>query len=311
MAIPIAIFCADIHLTLKQPVCRNDEDWMETQAFTLAQLTSLQSVLADVAGFLPTIICAGDIFDKWNVPPELITFAMRNLPKHMWAVPGQHDLPYHETRAMYKSGFGVLAEAERISVLGNVYIDAALKDVSIHGFGWNEEVMPPDKSFKSRLKVAVIHKYVWTHGHSYQGAPNKDHIFKMADRLKGYDVAVFGDNHKAFDLKLKTGTRVFNCGGFIRRKSDEIDSKPRVGILYDDGTIQAHYFHTPYDRFHKNAAAREAKAESEAFDMTEFLTDLESLGEQAADFQEAVRRYLRKKGVPKSVRSITLRALDV
>ena len=36
------------------------------------------------------VICAGDIFDKWNSPPELINFAYDNLPE-IYAIPGQHD----------------------------------------------------------------------------------------------------------------------------------------------------------------------------------------------------------------------------
>src|SRR5688500_1062308 len=90
---PIAILCADLHLTMKQPACRDDDDWMKTQAGYLSQLKMLQK--SETMGPVLPILCAGDIFDKWNAPPELIHFALEHLPDGMICVPGQHDLPNH------------------------------------------------------------------------------------------------------------------------------------------------------------------------------------------------------------------------
>lgn len=300
---PVAILCSDLHLTLKQPVCRNDDDWMETQAFALAQISVLQGILADQIGDFPPILCAGDIFDKWNPPPELISFAFRNLPKRMLCVPGQHDLPNHRMDEMFKSAYGVLVEAERIHDLS---LHQHNKQVSFHGFGWNQKIAPPDKSFKNSLKVAVIHKYVWKTGFSYAGAPESARIQSLNAPLSSYNVAVFGDNHKGFSVRLKNGTEVFNCGGFIRRKSDEIHYKPQVGILYEDGSVKPHFLKTDLDKFHPNTK----RQEEEAFDMKDFLEQLEGLGEQALDFREAVKAYFRENNVPKAVKALTLAALE-
>ena len=120
----IAILCSDLHLSLTKPACRADKDWMEVQAHYLKQLE-------DTAGNLP-IFCAGDIFDRWNAPPELINFALRNLPDDMLCVPGQHDLPNHRLDEKHRSGYGVLSNAGKIEDLSN-------KKHPYHGMGMRKK----------------------------------------------------------------------------------------------------------------------------------------------------------------------------
>src|SRR5688572_18895632 len=96
---PIAILCADLHLTLRPPLCRADKNWMLTQRDYLLQIRKLQEPAhlknhLEATAKIP-VICAGDIFDRWNPPPELVNFALRFLPNGMICVPGQHDLPNH------------------------------------------------------------------------------------------------------------------------------------------------------------------------------------------------------------------------
>jgi len=81
---------------------------------------------------------------------------------------------------------------------------------------------------------------------------------------------------------------IINCGGFIRRKSDEIDYEPRFGVLYDDGTVKRKRLVTTEDRFEVIATKRGELP----FNMKEFIEGLEGLGEQGMDFKEAVRNHL-------------------
>jgi hypothetical protein len=305
MTNPVAIFCSDIHLTLKQPACRADEDWMETQAFALNQLKHL-SVELDQTNPVP-VICAGDIFDRWNPSPELINFALKYLPDKMVCIPGQHDLPNHRIENMTKSGYGVLKSANKIVDLSDWDKSCMCRGVSYSGFGWNQKIRTPEK-WRTALKVAVIHRYVWKISAQYPGAPKTAHVSELLPLLKGYNVAVIGDNHIPFDFKAKTGTHIFNCGGFIIRRSDEIGRIPRVGILYADGVLKSHPLRTDLDKFHPHAKDREQLVEG--FDMKEFLERLEGLGEQALDFREAVKAYIRKNNVPKAVAALTLTALE-
>ena len=83
----IALLCSDIHLSLNSPICRglDRERWFETMAHYLKKL---KDIAKDHA--VP-IVCAGDVFDKWNSPPELINFALKHLPE-MYAILPNHNL---------------------------------------------------------------------------------------------------------------------------------------------------------------------------------------------------------------------------
>lgn len=294
-----AVFCADLHLTLLQPACRADDDWQAVQAGYLAQL-------AEISPTAP-IICAGDIFDKWNTPPELINFALKHLPDGMYCVPGQHDLPNHLMKRKVRSGYGVLKEVGKIHDLseGNS-IFLPHHGLYLNGFGWDEEITPPtiETSSSKNTHVAVIHRYCWEEGLSYPGAPmtNKASAFKKA--LKGYEVAVFGDNHKGF-LSTAGDCIVLNCGGFIRRKSDEIDYVPKVGVLLKDGRVRRVKLNTTGDRFHSVGEGKKDEV-----DLSDFIEQLEGLGEQGLDFRVAVEHYLSANVVDAQIKQIILQSLE-
>lgn len=299
----IAVCVADLHLSLLPPACRADKDWLKTQAFYLKQLRVF-------AEDLP-ILCAGDIFDRWNPPPELITFALRELPDGMLCVPGQHDLPNHRLDQVYRSGYGVLVEAGKIKNISSSVLVPPSGNLAAYGFGWEEELEPlsdsntPRNATKAIIHIALIHRYCWTEGKGYPDAPESDLVSAYKKQLKGYDVAVFGDNHKHFIAQAGDCT-VFNCGGFIRRKSDEISRKPCVGLICADGTVERRLLDTSIDLFHDAPEKREEVS----VDMKAFIDGLEKLGEHGLNFREAVERHLKNDDIAKETKEIILKALE-
>lgn len=292
----IAIVCSDLHLTLQQPVCRADKNWMDVQMFYLEQLKAL-------AGNLP-VICSGDIFDKWNAPPELINFALEHLPDNMICVPGQHDLPNHRSEDMHRSGYGVLKTADKIIDLSECKRHTPdSQDFVAYGFGWGKEIKPLDSETKlaGTLYVAVVHRYLWLdENSSYPNAPADARYDNNRKAFQTYDAVVIGDNHKYWRMN-----NCFNCGTFLRRKSDEVEYIPSVGRLYSNGKIQRVLLSTTKDRFHPKPKEREEKA----FNMRDFINSLEDLGEQGLDFQEAIQKHLRGEEIDKETREIINRAL--
>ena len=118
----IAIVCSDIHLSHKPPLARSGEpDWYVAMARPLNELRGLHSDYG-----VPVVI-AGDIFDRWNSPPELIRFALDNLPKGAWVIPGQHDLPYHDYGALNRSALGVLIKADWVPNLSEIGVSECSK----------------------------------------------------------------------------------------------------------------------------------------------------------------------------------------
>lgn len=298
----VAILCADIHLTLNPPLARaKEKDWLKAQARPLDQL-------ADLAGEHDApILCAGDLFDRWNSPPELINWALDHLPK-MLTIPGQHDLPTHNYGLMHRSAYWTLAlGASSIRGIHDLEPDKThgVQELIVEAFPWGVDLHPPTYKGKDRLKVAVVHQYVWTIGHAYPGAPMESMLRKGMKELKGWDVVVFGDNHKGF-ISQKGDTTVFNCGTLQRRKSDEIGYKPQVGLLYEDGTVEPHLLDVSEDVIEETSPAREAREDME---LEDFLGELTKLKESELDFRDAMDRVLKEHKPKPLVRKLILEVM--
>lgn len=300
---PVALVCSDIHLSLTPPPARAGEsDWFTAMDRPLRQMRKWAKQY-DVP-----VICAGDIFDRWNPTSELINFALEALPRRMIAIPGQHDLPYHNLGDWQRSGFGVLVRAGHL-----VYLtpDEAhqLNGIWVWGFPWGVPIVPRHPRRDDNIQVAVVHAYIWQKGKGYPGAREDQRITAYADQLKGYDVAVFGDNHKGF-----TGwaghTLVHNNGGLMRRKSDEVDYHPRCGLLYRNGEMESLHFNLKEEVFAADTKTVIKEHDDEA--MRKFLDDIGGLEKSSLDFKDALRQWLQAHQGKTSagVQSLILKALD-
>jgi hypothetical protein len=296
----IAVFASDIHLTLQQPSCRADKNWMEIQQHYLEQLK-------EIAQGGASILVAGDIFDRWNPSPELINFALKHLPDGMICVPGQHDLPNHRLDQMHRSAYGVLLQAGKIIDATDHRVIRGGNLLTIYGFGWGQEIRPNEDPEEEHFDIALIHRYCWANDACYPGAPEGSHVSAFQESLDGYNIAVFGDNHKGFLNRIKTKSgrcHVLNCGGFIRRKSDEVGYQPSVGVLYSDGHVEQKKLNTAIDRFHEKIPERKELP----VNMKDFIDQLESLGEHGLNFKEAVLQHLESEEIDKETRQIILRS---
>jgi predicted phosphodiesterase len=241
----IAIFCSDIHLTLNPPAFRSTEpDWMAAMKWGMKELEWLKKK------YECNIFCAGDLFDTWKVMPELVNWAIINVP-YMHAIPGQHDLPYHNTNEMHKSPFTSLVLANKIKVIDQPKIFRCKGyDFTVYPFAWGESVQAPKKKLDGQLQIAIAHQYNWIPGYCYKEENaflRNSKITQDRKELRFYDVIVYGDNHKGF--KYKCGkTTVFNCGSFFRRSVDELLYRPRVGLLHASGQMETHYLDISRDK---------------------------------------------------------------
>lgn len=295
----IAIFCSDLHLSLKAPISRAGEpNWFDAMARQLGELEELR-VVHDCP-----IICAGDIFDKWNSGPELINFALKTLPNGICAIPGQHDLPLHNYEDIKKSAYWTLVQAGRINNLkpGD---DLPFGEFYLTAFPWGYPIEPSQRG--DLIHIAVVHEYIWSSkGTSYPGAPEENKLTKGRKDLAGYDVAVFGDNHKGFDTKMGD-CHVVNCGGFMRRNADQIGYQPRAALLFEDGSIGLHYYDTSKDVIEAKGPIIEV---GEDMELQEFMSELMSLEESTLDFEEAMGQALEKIKPNKAVKELILEAME-
>ncbi len=320
---PLAVLCSDLHLSIKPPLARsNEKNWFDVMGRMLLEIDQV----AGEQGGVP-IICAGDIFDKWNSPAELINFALEYMP-HMYAIPGQHDLPFHDYKEMNRSAFGTLVSAEKVTLLDPEGArlfrnedDLDIPALFVHAFPWGFDIKPILRGEDNdEIHLAVCHKYIWSMNAKYEGAPEESNVTKLAKQLAGFDAAVFGDNHLGFEYDLgrmaQEGKRgeslskcfVWNNGTVMRRKIDEIKYKPRIGILMSDGTAKPHFLNTSKDAFISKSEI--TVLENEGFNIRQFISDLDKLGSNDLDFREAVDQYLEKYEVSKGAIKIILSSLE-
>lgn len=301
-----AFFAADLHFCHKPPIARSaEEDWYEVQKGYLKQLQKYSQIAP--------IVIAGDVFDKWNVPPELINLLLKYMPQ-VYAVPGQHDLPNHDYGQLHRSAYGTLVEAGKIINLepGHPVEVPGWHPIRLWGFPWGFEIKPPRQPDGLVTDIAVVHAFVWKdEATKHQGATDEQSAISHKKKLKGYDAAVFGDNHCPFTIQYKSGFLLHNCGGFMRRRIDEIDHKPSVGMLQAEPetgklSIVREYLNVSEDKFIDEEIASTLK-QGGMEDLIHELTDLADVG---IDFDSALRRTLDNLDVPIIVKEHVLSCLE-
>jgi hypothetical protein len=291
----VAVLCSDIHLSLKPPSLRADEpDWFEAMSRPLKEIRDLQK------RFKVPVICAGDIFDHWKSLPELINFAIQELPT-MYAVPGQHDLPNHSYEDIEKSAYWTLVEAGRVSHIEPGH-PVEVGDLELHGFPWGFGLKKPNSPNESLTKIAVVHQYVWTGTSKYPAATKETHV--SASNKYGYDVSVFGDNHIGF---IKGS--LCNCGGLMRRAVPDLYHKPFVGVLTADGVIKKHLIDTSNDIY---CDSEDIINKTQLVDVGKFTESLLGLRDSKDDlnFGQVLQRYCRKNKVSSRVSNIINAAVE-
>lgn len=305
----LAICLADVHLSHNAPAARQtEEDWYGVQRNYLQQLLAIQKQ------FQAPVVIAGDVMHKWNAPAELISLAIKWLPE-CYAVPGQHDLPWHEYDNLKRSAFYTLMEAGKIKLLEPskpIEVGEGNYVVRLHGFPYGFPVKPCKDPMDMLVELAVVHDYIWVGDHSYPGAPEDKNTKAYRSRLRGYDAAIFGDNHKGF-LSGKTDKQghrleILNAGTFMRRNTDERNYQPVVGLLQRDGTFVRHKLDVSRDTFTDEKEL--AKTLVATGNLEELMERLVALRDAATDFEGTLRTCVNQPDVPAEVRRWVLKALE-
>jgi len=309
----IGILVADIHLSVNPPLWRSAEpDWFAAMDRPLSTIRHLQQENDCY------VFCAGDLFDLWygadgKRAAELVNFAMKKIPKKFVSIPGQHDMPLHNYKDIEKSVYWTLVQAGSIlNVPPKEPIYLSDINTEVYAFPYGTKVVPLnlDKHDEDRNHIALIHEYLWKGQARFEGAPASALLTPMkACQYNGYDLVVVGDNHIGFmaHRSSTTYTTIFNCGSLIRRKLDERYYRPQIGLLYEDGSVKPYDLSTGKDKY---IEVQSKKAREVLFNMKGFIEELERLGRTDLDFRDAVKQFLKKEKVKRSIRNIILEAME-
>jgi DNA repair exonuclease SbcCD nuclease subunit len=306
MTRPIAILTSDLHVSLKPPRIRCDEpDWMKAQVRMLQEI----SEVADRHNC--PVLCAGDVFDRWDSPAELINMMIRHAP-NMVCVPGHHDMPFHDPNEMDKSAYQTLVEAGKIIDVpaGTTYITKGCR-LAVTGFPWGTDLQPCHRHEAGVFQVALIHKYVWLDSRTgYPGVSEDSRLTNIKESLEGYDLALFGDNHKAFYvLDPKTGLRVYNHGNMQRRTVEEALTIPRYGVLYENGIVDQVLLRSAKKDKISLPSEKEETTEDDMEAIQDFIKQLRHSVDSRFDFQDAIMRYIYEHKPSKAVVTVLKRAI--
>lgn len=310
-----SIWCGDIHWSELPPVARSvEEDWLLVQSRYMLQLKRIQDK------YRVPIFVAGDLFHQWRVSPNLLSHVIywcRGMD--IWGIPGNHDIPQHNWGELYRSAFWTLVEAGSVK-LPTVNDSFPVENLAVYSFPPGFEVKEPRPVNDLCMNVALIHDYIWTSKSGHYGPEANDSQRARAWRSKliGYDVAVFGDNHKTIlindwkDTQEGKGPTIFNAGTFMRRRSDEREHRPCVGLLYMDGHMEKEYLDVSQDKFLDLGEEQAKIEEATETDLSDYAEILENLHSEKRSYRRAVQLWLKSdeaKKLSSEVRTLMLRAL--
>jgi DNA repair exonuclease SbcCD nuclease subunit len=286
----LAIACSDLHLSLKPPAYRAAEpDWLARQSWVLTELVELC-----VEHDAPLLI-AGDVFDRWNSPVELVNMVIdvfAGVRQYVIMIPGQHDLPNHNLDDVHRSAYYTLEQAGVATSLVHVFSDrpASVRHengIEVVGFPWGvslDESTLPVKDAKT-TRIALVHKYVWIQGTGYPHAPAEGHARNVMRALPSCDYIISGDNHRSFQARTG-GTSLVNCGTLMIRKRDEANHRPHVAVITTEG-VEPHYLDTSHDVY-LDSTQPETETNPE---LIEFVNDLRHVEAESLDYEAALKQY--------------------
>lgn len=293
------ICAADIHFRWTKPPSRigTFEEFIETQ---FSKFEFMLNYCAENEGAV--IIIAGDLFHQSTGCPSwmlsrlitLIKKYVRHDDEHeILAIPGQHDLPYHQLNLLNTSNMGVLLSA------GVIYSECPTSSAYAM-FPWGVEM------HESKSNFAVTHRMV-IESEKHQLYPHQTDAKgtitakELLSQFSCYNLIVSGDNHRPFAVE-HGGRWLVNPGSMTRQRLGE-NHMPGF-YVYNRGNVERIEF--PCE---KNVLAdiRTEKSNNWSGDLSKVYEIMDEIDEaQSEDFSTVVQEYFKKHNIRPEVQKLIL-----
>lgn len=287
----------DIELRAFTPTCRIDDHW-NAQAKKIAWLRELSHEHSC------PIFDSGDLFDKrykTNPNHRLINWAIENLPKPFYTIPGNHDLPGKSIDNYDNSAMAVLEAAACLIRMPKRYpmqYQPGRQNITIYGHAWGVELKHSSIFDKKNINVGIIHAMVYDKFEPWPGCEGYS-AKQVMDLLPDYDLILTGHHHATF-TREREGRVLVNPGSFMRNDADQEDHKPCVFLWYaDTNTIKRVYI--PIEQGVIDRGYLDIKKDKE----TRLDAFVEKLGEQAVsgiNYHDNLEAAVSGNTIPKMVR---------
>lgn len=230
------LILGDLHITDKRPVNRKDD----YQAAISNKLIEIFGIAKERK--VEAILCMGDVFNNPTVSITLLMWAtelFEQCPVPFYVTPGNHDLfsynlnTYNRTSLMLLSrlvpNFHVKTSRDHSTLIGNSRIDFQEHSANVDTENLNAYYM--DNTDDASVNIKVVHGMLLDHEPPFEPYTTLDKVDTNAD------VLLTGHDHRGFGVKKVGDTLCVNLGSLMRSASNEVDRRPRVGVL-DTDTIQ-------------------------------------------------------------------------
>lgn len=220
------LITADWHIKGERPICRLDENWIESQRKTIQEIRNIfESNLCDQMWIL------GDLFDAPKCSTAAVNMLIGELRKFPFdsvkVLCGNHDLKDHNYGNLEECSIGTIKH-----LFADVPIEiqdsfGCLTKVSAKPFGLDEET--------TDANIVCTHQLTFPNA---EARPIEDCgvlAQDLLDKWRFTDLIFTGDYHHAFIYEFKDVVKgrnryVVNPGCINIQKADELDYQPGVYV---------------------------------------------------------------------------------
>ncbi len=223
---------ADWHIRGDMPRCRNDENWLESQA---TDIRNVKKIIVEEK--CDALWILGDLFHQPRCSTEAVNMLLRELApiSELAAIrilPGNHDLPYHDYGNLECCSLGIVLKTYPELKLGTYYDKIRLYTAP---FGLDD---PYDAA------AAILDAKVWaTHRLTFPNAEAKPvencggyTAQELLDMAPDMDTILTGDYHHGY-IYEKDGRRVVTPGCLNIQAADMADYTPGVFVWDTDTDV--------------------------------------------------------------------------
>lgn len=233
------LITADWHIKGERPICRTDDDWIDSQRKTIGLIRSVfVKERCDMMWIL------GDIFDAPRCSTAAVNMLIDELKgfgRDMYGnyvvriLCGNHDLKDHNFDNIEECSIGILGKFFK-SVPNGIAVNGA-----VHAKGYTISANPFGRDdLSSNAEVVCTHQLTFPDEDSRPledcGVLAQD----LLDQWPSADIIFTGDYHHAFIHTSDEGRRkryVVNPGCINIQKADELDYAPRVYVWDVDRSL--------------------------------------------------------------------------
>jgi predicted phosphodiesterase len=178
------------------------EKWINLQMQNIDQIFAAAKEIG-----IKEVVIAGDLFNTHRENQTLLNAAIKTFKSwneiKVWAIAGNHDLPYHSFENIDDSSFGILKNAECFHLMDKkalVFEDCFDAENLVLGCSFGEE----KKIAEDKWNLGVIHRLV-APAHTFSADVKIDDPEMIFAEFPDIKNLIVGDYHHAFIAKKGTG----------------------------------------------------------------------------------------------------------